>query len=245
LKMNSLFTVELVMPGDTTSQQLPEEQSSYDKEIIGYEGNGILSKFDFVETKGLVVQCARHIKHKFKTHNEAVAVCEIPGYGCLGCYCIHLDTYGTGVKGRAKQFLEILEDVSAQRSKYEQTGEKNEKNFYQIVGGDLNTLCHGMARIIPKVACDWHSVLGTLGYCEAGYFQENAVDYGNKIYGLSLSDPFDKNKDITFNSLKGFYKGKLDWLLISKNLHPLERKVCPLNDRCSDHQWILVDAQLS
>jgi endonuclease/exonuclease/phosphatase family metal-dependent hydrolase len=241
LKMNSLFTVELVMPPEETRQFLPKD-IRYDPNIIGYEGNAILSKFDFVETKGLIVPCARVKKHWRKTHNEAVVVCDIPNHGYVGCYCVHLDTYGSGVTGRIEQYLNILEDVKEQKKKYE--GASDKKPFYQIVGGDMNTLCHGVARFFPYIASDWYSVFGRVGNYEACHFQTEAVAIGNKKYGLNLNDPFDKTKDITFCAFKGLYQGKLDWLLLSENIDPVDRKICPTDKKCSDHQWILVDAQL-
>ncbi|ETO22210.1 hypothetical protein RFI_14990 [Reticulomyxa filosa] len=224
-------------------------------------GNGILSKFDFVETKGLIVSCAREkSKHTDKTHTEAVAVCDIPHFGLLGCYCLHLDTNWTGVKGRVRQYLEILEDVSNQRTKYL----KVNKNFHQVLGGDLNTLCCGLARFLPPFACNWYSSVGTLkqhipfskSFCffvlflkkdqyESTYFQKHGVEYGNKIYNLDFRDPFDKVKDVSFYALNGLYQAKLDWLLLSAGLKPTHWEVCPLDDKCSDHQWIFTDIELA
>jgi endonuclease/exonuclease/phosphatase family metal-dependent hydrolase len=243
LKMNSLFTVELVMPPEETRQYLPKKVA-YDPNIIGYEGNAILSKFDFVEKKGLIVPCAKEKKHRRKTHNEAVVVCEVPNHGFVGCYCVHLDTYGSGVTGRVDQYYDILKDVKAQQKKYQGPNSTNQKPFYQIVGGDMNTLCHGLARFIPYTASDWYSALGRIGDCEATYFQTEAVEKGNEKFELNLRDPFDKVKDITFSSFKGLYQGKLDWLLMSENIETLDYKICPITKKCSDHQWVLVDIQL-
>jgi len=245
LKLNTIFTVELIMVPEDTRQYLPKD-CGYTPDIIGYEGNALLSKFDFVERKGLVVPCARVTKHRMKTHNEAVAVCEVPNHGYVGCHAVHLDTYGSGVTGRVEQYLNILKDVKALKKKYEEEiDETPKKPFYQIVGGDMNTLCHGIARCLPYTASDWYSALGRLGYCEACHFQTEAVEYGNEKFGLNLRDPFDKTKDSTFCSFGGLYQGKLDWLLLSENIEVVDRQICPHSKKCSDHQWVMVEAQLS
>ena len=41
--------------------------------------------------------------------------------------------------------------------------------------------------------------------------------------------------------LKGQYTAKADWCLLSGQLDILDKRVCPVKNRCSDHQWLMVD----
>ena len=102
-------------------------------------------------------------------------------------------------------------------------------------------MINGIARLNWGVAPDWKSVVGTLGMTEAEYFDEYGVKKGNREYGLELKDPFDKVKDFTFWSFNGWYKGKLDWCLLSKRLKVVRKDVGDVEGRCSDHQWLMAE----
>ena len=108
------------------------------------------------------------------------------------------------------------------------------------MAGDFNTLVSGMARFVPYV-CDPESRIKTFGTCESDWFQTYGVEDGNKIYDLNFYDPFDKINDITFYGMSGFYQVKLDWCLTNQELKCVNKKICPIGEQCSDHQWILCD----
>eukprot|EP01084_Bolivina_argentea_P196209 336379_1 len=219
LNMNSLFTVELTI----------KDKKGWE----GYEGNAILTKYDFISTTGLIVDCARYkkYKHKTKTHNEAVAMIDVPNFGKIGCYSLHLDPHMCGVQGRINQYHQILEHVN------------RNKNIYDciILCGDLNTACTGINRLHPTIGCDNESRFERIGQTEAEWFDIEGVKSGNHKFGLDLYDPFDKRNDFTMYGLHGMYKAKLDWCLLSSNLYVVNKKVNLYTNRCSDHQWIMCD----
>ena len=219
LNMNSLFTVEVIVKNK--------------KGWSGYEGNAILTKYDFVKTQGLIINCARYKQyiHKTKTHNQAVAIINIPGFGNIGCYSLHLDPHWCGVEGRVKQYHEVLQHVKMCKNEYD----------HIILCGDLNTACTGLNRLYPSIGCDNQSRFDRIGQTEAEWFDIEGVKKGNDKYGLDLQDPFDKKKDYTMCASYGMYKAKLDWCLVSKSLRVINKKVNSRKNRCSDHQWIMCD----
>ena len=106
-----------------------------------------------------------------------------------------------------------------------------------VLAGDLNTVCQGIARCVPAVACDYRSRFGTLGWTEGEWFQRHAIEEGNSLYGTppSFYEPFDKRKDITLTNGLGLYAAKLDWCILSTSLRTLSKKIGPLRS-CSDHR---------
>lgn len=226
LNMISMFTVEVIF--NTKSATL--------NEATGYEGNAILSKYDFIDTKGIVVKCARYEKyrHKRKTHTEAMAIIDVPGLGKIGCVSIHLDPHWCGVDGRVRQYNEILSNVVQYKHDFD----------HLIMAGDFNTVCHGLNRLYPSIGCDNISRFGNFGKTEAEYFNVNGVEKGNDEYKMDLRDPFDKVDDYTMYALYGCYTAKVDWCLLSDHLEVIHKKICPVKERCSDHQWVMVDISI-
>lgn len=217
--MTSLFTVESIVKNQNKT--------------LGYCGNAILSKYDFTTTQGIIINCGRYPQHphKSKTHNEAFCIIKIPNIGNIGCYSIHLDPHWSGIQGRIKQYNEILIHLSNNKYMFD----------YIIICGDLNTVCNGLNRLVPSIGCDYESVIKTLGKSEAEYFNENAIKKLNVKYGLDLYDCFDKNNDTTLCINNGIFKAKADWILLSANIKVKKKLVNSPFNRCSDHQWLLVD----
>lgn len=79
-------------------------------------------------------------------------------------YSVHLEIF-CGIFGRLRQFSQILAHSRANLLQYPQ----------QMILGDLNTMAHGLARLLPKYCCDsmrWRSV----GWSEAEWWQRNLFD---------------------------------------------------------------------
>jgi len=232
LHLNSLFACEQIISADPFCWKNDEKPM-----MDGYEGTAILSKYDFVSTKGLILDSVRKGKKRpHGRHNECCAIIKVNESVNVGVYSLHLDPHRCGVQGRVLQYLQCLEDVKRQRV---ENGVR-----HQILCGDLNTVVNGIARLNFSLAPDYQSMIGTLGLAESEWFDLKAVRFGNMKYGLNFSDPFDKNKDFTFHSFKGLYKGKLDWCLLSKAFTVMSKRVGGIEDRCSDHQWIMVEVAL-
>ena len=233
LNMNSMFTCEVIF----------NSEKGLLHEATGYEGNAILSKYDFIDTKGIIVPCARYqkYKHKRKTHTEAMAVIDVPVLGKIACVSIHLDPHWCGVDGRVRQYHQILRNIDQYRK---DNNNDNDAFDHLVICGDLNTVCHGLNRLYPSIGCDNDSRFGHIGQTEAQYFNENGVEKGNEEYKMDLRDPFDKVEDYTMYALNGVYTAKVDWCLLSGDLKVLDMRVCPVADRCSDHQWVMVDVAI-
>ena len=201
----------------------------------GCDGNAILSKFPIIDAKGMYLSCQRKPKHKYKIHYGCSAVLQSP-WGLIGCCSIHIDTH-CGVTGRIKQYRELLPQMHEQQQKHQLR--------YQIIGGDFNTLCHGLTRLLPYCSPDWKSSMGTIGHTEAEWFQKNAVEAFNEEFELDYYDPFDKKKDTTVAMVRGSYAGKLDWILLRQStMKASSHRVGTRKEMVSDHQWVFVEATL-
>ena len=232
LELNCMFACEQIISSDPFHWKDGKQPL-----ISGYEGTAILTKYDFVSTKGLILNCVRKKNvHPYGRHNECCCIIKFNPNVNICVYSLHLDPHYCGVQGRVDQYLQCLEDVKQQRT---QNGLK-----HQILCGDFNTVANGIARLNFVIAPDYQSVIGTLGVSESEWFDVKGITYGNIKYDLDFADPFDKNKDFTFYSFKGLYKGKLDWCLLSDSFRILSNIVGSVENRCSDHQWILVEASL-
>eukprot|EP01083_Nonionella_stella_P165901 553178_1 len=229
LKLNTLFCCEQIISSDASTWK-----DNTKPKMIGYEGNAILTKYDFVDTNGLIIDCVRNkYKHETGRHNQCCSIIQVHPDVQIGVFSLHLDPHHCGVDGRVKQYLDVLEYVKKQRSEH--------KMKHQIICGDMNTVCNGIARLNFGVSPDRQSIIGTLGMTESEYFDIRAVNYGNLTHGLDFDDPFDKLNDFTFHSFHGLYKGKLDWCLLSKSFRVIGKYVGDVQKRCSDHQWIMVE----
>lgn len=117
LGMNYFFACELEDPCRVGSNSKDAGEASAHGSCGGCEGNAILSKFPILRTRTLQIRCQQLLPptrshSRYKTHCEAVAVVETP-FGEMICYSVHLDANHTGVRGRIRQYLEILEYVAA------------------------------------------------------------------------------------------------------------------------------------
>jgi len=81
----------------------------------GRQGNAILTRYDIIESRALLLDCARktHFHCGFKTHTAPVVRVLSP-LGEILCYSLHFDPKYAGVDGRVKQYLQVLQDVHAQ-----------------------------------------------------------------------------------------------------------------------------------
>lgn len=87
-----------------------------------------------------------------------------PG-GPLLVYSAHLEVF-SGPIGRLRQFADILDHSRAAAAR----GVSR-----HIIGGDLNTMAHGIARFSPYHCTD-HLRWATLGQCEAAFWQHHVFD---------------------------------------------------------------------
>lgn len=147
-----------------------------------------------------------------------------------------------------------------------------DRHFGVIIGGDLNTIMHGIVRLSSKYSDDrmkWMS----LGETEAEWLQRNVFDlptrftsmswWARKVwwryaYGLSpkyfdflrndeimLFDAYDKLHDVTLDNpaYKGFVTAKLDWLLMS-NLMVTAKDIGNHDYKLSDHKYLVNQIRL-
>lgn len=93
--------------------------------------------------------------------------------GPLEVYSVHLEVF-CGATGRLQQFADILEHSRAAAA---------HGVAHQIIGGDLNTMGHGIARLSPYHCTDslrW----ATVGQTEAEFWQQNLFDVPEDPKGL-------------------------------------------------------------
>ncbi|KAI8992245.1 hypothetical protein BDB01DRAFT_777647 [Pilobolus umbonatus] len=137
----------------------------------GLHGNAILSKHD-VDFRVL-----HHRRHYYNWERDGhllneprkgqratlVGLVRPDSLPPVLCYSVHLEVF-TGIIGRVDNFSDILQDA------YE-----NHIEFpHQIIGGDMNTMGHSIARLSPKYARDryrWMSV----GHTESSWFDRHVM----------------------------------------------------------------------
>lgn len=176
------------------------------------------------------------------------------------CVTTHLENK-CGILGRVRQFAEMLPTLFSV--------DGDSKSFdAMVIGGDLNTLNHGVVRF------DFFSQPGdrlrfsTIGLSEAEWWSRNVFQTadGRNLYneidelsdlkeGLTLAqrlrDPFDKTTGYTMDSQTNWtlwarsflYNGKLDWILCTHGTDPLLTISAKsiIETGGSDHCLLLVD----
>lgn len=254
LEMNYCYVTEFEEIHSRTRS--PEQQGG------GVHGNAILTRYDIEEVyvihhkfhpvdwekdgenlhgeprKGERVQIAARIKTPF---TEFMA------------YSVHLEVF-CGMLARLKQFADVVEHVKSSIGK----GHGN-----ILIGGDLNTMAHGIARLSPRYCCD-RMRFRTLGTTEGEWFRKNFLEVKESrpptnhrqmltSFGFSnsecmvltnpdLTDPFDCVKDYTIYNHWGLMKAKVDWLL-TRNFLVKRSKMGNLDFASSDHRWLMVEGE--
>ena len=143
----------------------------------------------------------------------------------IDLYSVHLEVF-CGINGRIQQFSDVPLYAEQRRKNI-----GDNKRIIQLIGGDLNTMAHGVARFSPKYCGnDWMRIK-TIGKSEGTWWMENALFGGKKAadnlknlgftedvyknyeYFEGFIDPWNVEKDYTHEKWI-WYKGKLDWLFL-------------------------------
>jgi hypothetical protein len=137
-----------------------------------------------------------------------------------------------------------------------------DKYPYQMILGDLNTMSHGVARLVPYLCCDFLR-FATIGIFEAEWWQENILnvlqdgDEKNQNHNLNKApynniistndcirlknnhfyDPYCMRNDITLINVKGLFYGKLDWILL-RGFEVIDKGLDNLDYKYSDHRLL-------
>ena len=139
---------------------------------------------------------------------------------------VHLEAY-SGIRGHMAQFALIL----AEATRWSKAGVPH------VIGGDLNTHSHGLARLLPHFANDDLRWSLPLGQHEAEYFDAHVIAPSH------LRDPFHKRRDTTSHTgAEWLYAGKLDWLLHSTDCTVAQRFMGGAD--ASDHKFVAADLRL-
>jgi len=191
------------------------------------------------------------IQFLFIRRNTLACKIDTP-FGAVECYSCHLELF-CGILDRVCIVSEILKDVFQRQNEVK----------YQALLGDFNTLAHGIARLSPHYCKDflrWRSI----GSHEAEWWEDNIfsfhVEDGPKNtnllgYGLpnqvlidarnpGFIDPFHPTKDITLVNYKGWFTGKLDWVLL-KGFGVVSKNIGNHDFSASDHKWMMVDVSFT
>ena len=231
----------------------------------GVHGNAIFAKFPISKENTIVV------KHKYQP-----VIWDKEGYSrkeprkgdryfissmfkfnenvFVDVYSLHLEVF-CGITGRIQQFSDVPLYTEQRRKS---VGDNNK--IIQLIGGDLNTMAHGVARFSPKYCGNDWMRLKTIGKSEGTWWLENALMGGKravdnlKSQGFSedvyknyeffegFVDPWDVNKDFTHEDWI-WYKGKLDWLFLRGG--KLEKKFTGNDDySMSDHKYLGMDVNI-
>ena len=233
----------------------------------GVHGNAIFAKFPIIKENTIA------IKHKYQP-----VIWDKEGYSrkeprkgdryfistffklnentFIDVYSVHLEVF-CSINGRIKQFSDVPLYCEERRKNFCEN--KNNK-IIQVIGGDLNTMAHGVARFSPKYCGnDWMRIK-TLGKSEGAWWMENALMggkiaseklknlgftedvYKNYEYFEGFVDPWEVDKDFTHEDWI-WYKGKLDWLFLRGG--KLVNKFTGNDDySMSDHKYLGMDIKI-
>lgn len=252
LQMNGVFVVEFV--------ELKSSHRNQKTQGGGWHGNGILSKLPIKDErrvlhKYMAVDWDRD-GHKYKEPRigrrvamTAVVEAQVP----IQVYSVHLEVF-CGIFGRLRQFADILMDCRQVIA----SGIE-----HVVVFGDLNTMAHGVARLIRSYCRDemrWKS----LGHSEAQWWFNNlfsvtsppnsrlakycprhlTADEAGELWNPLMIDAHPQIT--TLQSYKGLvYKGKLDWTLL-RSFAIVDSGTENDHFRFSDHKllWVIVQPMI-
>ena len=225
----------------------------------GVHGNAIFSKFIIDKDKTVA------IKHKYQpviwekegySRKEPrkgdryflASMIEVAKNTYIDVYSIHLEVF-CGITGRIQQFS----DVPLYANNRQKLVNENDK-LIQVIGGDLNTMAHGVARFSPKYCGnDWMRLI-TIGKSEGKWWLDNAFCGGNtavenlKWWGFTedvyknyeyfegFKDPWEVDKDFTHKDWI-WYNGKLDWLFF-RGCEIVDKFIGNNDYTLSDHKYL-------
>eukprot|EP00042_Codosiga_hollandica_P033795 m.230270 g.230270 ORF g.230270 m.230270 type:complete len:379 (+) comp54268_c0_seq4:100-1236(+) len=225
LQLNALFVCEF--------QEIHSPMREPRAQGGGVHGNAIMSKFDFitfsafkhnVEPVQWNTQGEDYREPRRGTRVTAVATLATP-FGPVDAYSVHLEVF-CGIEARMEQFCEVLDLCRLSENP-------------QIIGGDLNTMAHGIARFSSKYCNDWLR-WGSLGRSEAQYWEDTL--WSDPDLNPGFYDPFDVNT-VTLSNYGGWFTGKLDHLRLRKLQHveaDVGGELADLGEGMglSDHRWL-------
>lgn len=257
LRMKLAFVTEFV--------ELHSPLRGKDLQGGGVHGNAILSRFDFEpyvfpHSHHPVVWEAEGAARNEPRRGERVVLAadvHIPGVPSpVVFYSLHLEVF-CGIFDRLKQFADVLEDS---RLRFDRDG-----RVYQVVMGDFNTLAHGIARFSPNYCRDIMRFV-SLGWTESEWWQKHVFDAHSEEQGGGgvenemlgkyrrfmsardlqvlrnnyFLDPFCPASDNTLSNYRGWYTGKLDWLLL-RGFLVKSKGLDNLDYAASDHRLMFVN----
>lgn len=254
----------------------PQECGSAHRRAV--HGNAILSRRHSL-------QCPTVIRHSWGLdwENDGIRLRE-PRVGyrsALRCtvgdnerslfiYSAHLEVF-CGALDRVRQFLDVADDAQRQKAECELSG----KQFHLFIGGDLNTMAHGIVRFSSKYGTDRMKLL-SVGETEGTWFQRKVIRRGRQrwweqftnnnfvwrwAYGftsdevatltramqeLQLYDPFGSYSVITLNNPA--YHGFVQGKLdwmLLSNASASELQVINEDYSASDHKGLAAEVRLS
>jgi endonuclease/exonuclease/phosphatase family metal-dependent hydrolase len=163
-------------------------------------------------------------------------------------YNLHLEN-NASIAERWEQFREVCKDALHRRRAYSSQLLRYSP-LPMILGGDLNTLSSGIAKLLPRF-WEWIVVWSH----EAEYWQRVLLpslcsppdhQQQEELMPLHLQDKFPKDHvGATVRHVCGLYAAKLDWLLIEDNKRVWNAVACASGGgKISDHLWLSTDLLL-
>ena len=184
-------------------------------------------------------------------------------------YNSHFEVFA-GLSDRLHTLRDILDDSrsSAQprphqrdSSQQHHSQHSHHGHQHQLILADCNTMAHSIARLSPHYCTDQYRYR-SLGWTEAEWWthriwnvrgSDTATTLNERIQtkpGLGrladglcnpgFIDPFDSYSDVTLSSYRGWYQGKLDWLLV-RHCKVIRAAIGNHEYSASDHKWLLAE----
>lgn len=231
----------------------------------GVHGNAVLARFPLREPRVLVhrvqpvcwaAEGAARREPRVGARCAVTALVDVPGAPQpLRVYSCHLEVF-CDIAGRVGQFADILDDAAhCCAATAGPSGDAVEPA--QMIGGDLNTMAHGLARLSPRYCGRGWMRLTTLGWSEPQWWAAHvlcgaAAPARLRAWGVAdavaarcvnpgFADPFDIDRDVTVVNHCGCFSGKLDWLFVRGPLEVVNQRMGNADFALSDHMWLLLD----
>lgn len=242
----------------------------------GVHGNAVLARFPLRAPRVVVhrvqpvcwaAEGAARREPRTGARCAVTALVDVPGAPQpLRVYSCHLEVF-CDIAGRVGQFADLLADASECSSGDVANGSNGKSNGSsesgtgtepaQMIGGDLNTMAHGLARLSPRYCGRGWMRLTTLGWSEPQWWAAHvlcgaraperlrawgvAPDVAARCVNPGFADPFDIDRDVTVVNHCGCFRGKLDWLFVRGPLEVVNQRMGNADFALSDHMWLLLD----
>uniref|UniRef100_A0A6U1TB01 Endonuclease/exonuclease/phosphatase domain-containing protein n=1 Tax=Vannella robusta TaxID=1487602 RepID=A0A6U1TB01_9EUKA len=211
----------------------------------GSHGNAIISRFPIDHPKVFELPQAYNWENSLRQPRRGrrmgIAGVVHTQLGQLVCVSVHLENQCSPIQ-RREQFEYLTTEILSTQEY---------RGLPIIIGGDMNTICTGLARFYSLDILSLYDIwerIRTIGTTEAEMWEQEMKGLVGPT-GV-FADPFHSVNDYTIEQVFGMFRAKIDWILHNQFLRVTNKKIGgnmkgSLGSRLSDHLWLTVEYSLA